>query len=92
MTESWTCYAILSKKAVRQAHKPSNSGAKIPDTLSRLFQTVPLPIRQFLEAVDRLPTEEPDGLMARLIYGAGLRLRQQLVQRYHAYLEGELPT
>ena len=29
-----------------------------------------------LEAVDRLPTEEPYGLMARLLYGAGLRLME----------------
>lgn len=29
-----------------------------------------------LEAIDRLPTEEPYGLMARLMYGAGLRLME----------------
>jgi integron integrase len=29
-----------------------------------------------LDAVDRLPTEEPYGLMARLMYGAGLRLME----------------
>jgi integron integrase len=30
----------------------------------------------FLDAVDRLPTTEPYGLMARLMYGAGLRLME----------------
>ena len=29
-----------------------------------------------LDAIDRLPTEEPYGLMARLMYGAGLRLME----------------
>ena len=29
-----------------------------------------------LDAIDRLPTEEPYGLMARLLYGAGLRLME----------------
>jgi site-specific recombinase XerD len=33
-------------------------------------------IRLFLEAVDQLPTTEPYGVMARLMYGAGLRLME----------------
>jgi integron integrase len=33
-------------------------------------------VRQLLEAVDQLPTDEPYGLMARLLYGAGLRLME----------------
>ncbi|HEY7428844.1 MAG TPA: integron integrase [Gemmataceae bacterium] len=33
-------------------------------------------VAQLLEAVDRLPSEEPYGLMARLMYGAGLRLME----------------
>ncbi len=31
-------------------------------------------VRQLLQALDQLPTTEPYGLMARLMYGAGLRL------------------
>lgn len=33
-------------------------------------------VAQLLEAVDRLETDEPYGLMARLMYGAGLRLME----------------
>jgi integron integrase len=33
-------------------------------------------VSQLLEAIDRLPTDEPYGLMARLMYGAGLRLME----------------
>jgi integron integrase len=33
-------------------------------------------VRQLLEALDQLPTTEPYGLMARLMYGAGLRLME----------------
>lgn len=32
--------------------------------------------RLVLDAIDRLPTDEPYGLMARLMYGAGLRLME----------------
>lgn len=31
-------------------------------------------VRQLLAAIDALPSTEPHGLMARLLYGAGLRL------------------
>jgi integron integrase len=34
----------------------------------------PAEVRQLLTAIDALPTTEPYGLMARLMYGAGLRL------------------
>ncbi len=43
---------------------------RLPVVLSR--DEVPL----VLDAVDRLPTEEPYGLMVRLMYGAGLRLME----------------
>jgi integron integrase len=43
---------------------------RVPLVLSRAE------VRQLLEAIDRLPTEEPYGLMARLLYGAGLRLME----------------
>jgi integron integrase len=33
-------------------------------------------VAQLLQALDALPTEEPYGLMARLMYGAGLRLME----------------
>jgi integron integrase len=33
-------------------------------------------VRQLLDAIDALPTTEPYGLMARLMYGAGLRLME----------------
>ena len=33
-------------------------------------------VRQLLDALDRLPTTEPYGLMGRLMYGAGLRLME----------------
>src|SRR5262245_14426877 len=33
-------------------------------------------VQQFLVALDALPTEEPYALMARLMYGAGLRLME----------------
>ena len=33
-------------------------------------------VRQFLGAIDRLPTTEPYGLMTRLMYGAGLRVME----------------
>jgi integron integrase len=33
-------------------------------------------VARVLDAVDRLPTDEPYGLMARLMYGAGLRLME----------------
>jgi integron integrase len=33
-------------------------------------------VRRVLDALDRLPTDEPYGLMARLMYGAGLRLME----------------
>ncbi len=33
-------------------------------------------VREFLDAVDQLPSTEPYGLMARLMYGAGLRLME----------------
>jgi integron integrase len=46
---------------------------------ARRPQRVPLvlscgEVRQLLDAIDRMPTTEPYGLMARLMYGAGLRL------------------
>jgi integron integrase len=48
---------------------------------ARRPQRVPLvlaraEVQQLLEAIDRIPTEEPYGLMARLMYGAGLRLME----------------
>jgi integron integrase len=48
---------------------------------ARRPQRVPLvlsaaEVRQLLDALDRLPTVEPYGLMARLMYGAGLRLME----------------
>ena len=33
-------------------------------------------VRQLLDAIDRLPTTEPYGVMARLMYGAGLRVME----------------
>ncbi len=33
-------------------------------------------VRQLLDAIDRLPTTEPYGVMARLMYGAGLRIME----------------
>jgi integron integrase len=41
---------------------------RLPVVLSRAE------VMAFLDAVDRLPTEEPYGLMTRLMYGAGLRV------------------
>ena len=43
---------------------------RVPLVLSRAE------VQQLLEAIDRIPTEEPYGLMARLMYGAGLRLME----------------
>jgi integron integrase len=43
---------------------------RVPLVLSRAE------VQQLLEAMDRNPTEEPYGLMARLMYGAGLRLME----------------
>ena len=38
-------------------------------------------IRQLLAAIDKLPTEEPYGLVLRLMYGSGLRLHECLSLR-----------
>jgi integrase len=48
---------------------------------ARRPQRVPLvlsrrEVGQLLDALDRIPTTEPYGLMARLMYGAGLRLME----------------
>jgi site-specific recombinase XerD len=43
---------------------------RVPTVLSRSE------VQQLLEALDQLPTTEPYALMARLMYGAGLRLRE----------------
>jgi integron integrase len=43
---------------------------RVPTVLSRDE------VRQLLDALDRLPTTEPYGLMGRLMYGAGLRLME----------------
>ena len=45
-------------------------GRRLPVVLSRDE------VRQLLDAIDRLPTTEPYRLMARLMYGAGLRVME----------------